>query len=64
MSLLSAPEHFQRSDIDLGITAADFRKRILKLRWIGLEAEAMRLARAFSEIAPEECAVLWNIETD
>ena len=44
--------------------AADLRNLIVKLRWIGLEDDALRLHHRLKAIAPEECADLWVHDTD
>lgn len=48
----------------LVLSAVDLRTLILKLRWIGLEQEAMRLHDRLRRMAPDQCAGLWPMETD
>jgi hypothetical protein len=45
-------------------TVVDLKHLIVKLRWIGLEGDALRLHRLLDRIAPGECAALWPIGTD
>jgi hypothetical protein len=45
-------------------TVVDLKHLIVKLRWIGLEGDALRLHRLLDRIAPGECAALWPIDTD
>lgn len=52
------------SPIALPSTPVDLRRLIIKLRWIGMEAEALTLHRVLDHIAPGECAALWPIDTD
>jgi hypothetical protein len=45
-------------------TVVDLKHLIVKLRWIGLEGDALRLHRLLDRIAPGECAALWPVDTD
>ena len=37
---------------------------IIKLRWMGMEQDAQILRHHLFDIAPEECAGLWSLDTD
>lgn len=45
-------------------TPDDIRKTVLKLRWIGLHAEAEQLQRHLSMVAPDESVVIAALDTD
>ena len=46
------------------VEAVLLKKRILKLRWIGMEEEANRLLRDLDELAPFEIVPMGVSETD
>lgn len=50
--------------IAMPMAAVDLKHLIIKLRWIGMEADAQRLHKLLDCIAPGECAALWPLDTD
>jgi hypothetical protein len=53
-----------RSDLDDQETSVEIRKRILKLRWIGEEAEAERLCAVLSQTAQDHVVLNASPPTD
>ncbi len=58
--MLTAQNVAAKNSLPMPTSPAELKKLILKLRWIGLEDEAARLA----SLAPGDCAGLWPRETD
>ncbi len=62
--MLTAQRVATRNSLPMPTSPAEFKKLILKLRWIGLEDEAICLHARLARLAPGECAALWPRETD
>jgi hypothetical protein len=62
--MLSVREVQTEWPIAVPTAPVDLKHLIIKLRWIGMEAEAQRLHRLLDRIAPGECAALWPRDTD
>lgn len=46
------------------VSRNELRGRILKLRWIGMEDEALELSEMLADAAPLECPLIEPLETD
>lgn len=62
--MLSVREVSAEWPIAVPATPVDLKHLIIKLRRIGMEAEAQRLHCLLDRIAPGECAALWPLDTD
>ena len=63
-AMLNVREIRAERPISVPTTVVDLKHLIVKLRWIGLEGDALRLHHLLDRIAPGECADLWPIDTD
>ena len=62
--MLNVREMRAERPVSVPTTVVDLKHLIVKLRWIGLEGDALRLHHLLDRIAPGECAALWPIDTD
>jgi hypothetical protein len=60
----NARETHPKELIDAPLALVDLKHLIIKLRWIGMEAEAEQLQRSLDHVAPGEAAALWPQSTD
>ncbi len=62
--MLTTQKSGVRNSVLMPESPVELKKLILKLRWIGLENDAILLHARLAELAPGECAGLWPRETD
>ncbi len=62
--MMQAPDRSPPRFVDVDREAAELRKLILKLRWIGHETEADRLCAALVKKAPDQICVEQPLLTD
>ena len=62
--MLRAQELAIKNSLSRRSAAAELKTRIVKLRWIGRENDALSLHRRVAELAAGECAALRLRDTD
>ena len=62
--MLNVREMSMERPIVVPTTVVDLKHLIVKLRWIGLQGDALRFHRLLDLMASAECAALWPIDTD
>jgi hypothetical protein len=62
--MLNIREMSAESAVVVPAAPVDLKHLIIKLRWMGMEGDALKLHRILASIAPGECAALWPMDTD